>query len=172
METARPKRFCAAVAGMAALVGTSLLQQPAMGISPQDASPAAIGTQAAAARGYWLAASDGGIFSFGDARFFGSTGNIRLNRPIVAMAATTTAKGYWLVAADGGIFSFGDAGFHGSLGDIRLSAPVVGIAPTRSDGGYILASSDGGAFEFGDASFAGSAAGVALNPIVAVVSAR
>ena len=31
--------------------------------------------------GYWLTASDGGIFSFGDARFYGSTGASRLNRP-------------------------------------------------------------------------------------------
>ena len=36
-------------------------------------------------RGYWLVASDGGIFSFGDAHFYGSTGAIRLNRPIVGM---------------------------------------------------------------------------------------
>ena len=43
-------------------------------------------------KGYWLVASDGGIFAFGDARFFGSTGNIRLNRPIVAMAATPTGQ--------------------------------------------------------------------------------
>ncbi len=26
--------------------------------------------------GYWLVASDGGIFAFGDAPFYGSTGNI------------------------------------------------------------------------------------------------
>jgi hypothetical protein len=37
--------------------------------------------------GYWLVASDGGIFTFGDANFFGSTGNIRLNSPIVGMSA-------------------------------------------------------------------------------------
>ncbi|MGQ0521210.1 MAG: hypothetical protein ACT4PX_08680 [Actinomycetota bacterium] len=36
--------------------------------------------------GYWLVASDGGIFAFGDARFSGSTGAIRLNRPMVGMA--------------------------------------------------------------------------------------
>jgi hypothetical protein len=35
-------------------------------------------------RGYWLVAADGGVFSFGDARFLGSTGSLRLNRPIVA----------------------------------------------------------------------------------------
>jgi hypothetical protein len=35
-----------------------------------------------------LVASDGGIFSFGDAGFLGSTGGIHLNRPIVGMAST------------------------------------------------------------------------------------
>jgi ribosomal protein L24E len=67
-------------------------------------------------RGYWLVAADGGIFSFGDAGFFGSTGAITLNQPITAMAASPTGKGYWFVAADGGIFSFGDAAFYGSDG--------------------------------------------------------
>jgi hypothetical protein len=33
-------------------------------------------------------AADGGIFAFGDARFYGSTGNIRLNQPIVGMTST------------------------------------------------------------------------------------
>ena len=36
--------------------------------------------------GYWLVASDGGIFSFGGAKFFGSTGAIALKKPIVSMA--------------------------------------------------------------------------------------
>jgi hypothetical protein len=31
-----------------------------------------------------LIASDGGVFSFGDAAFLGSTGGIPLNRPVVA----------------------------------------------------------------------------------------
>jgi hypothetical protein len=79
-------------------------------------------------RGYWLVASDGGIFSFGDARFAGSTGAITLNQPIVGMAPTVTGGGYWLVAADGGIFSFGDATFLGSAGGVRLDQPVVAMA--------------------------------------------
>jgi ribosomal protein L24E len=75
--------------------------------------------------GYWLVASDGGVFTFGDAAFYGSTGNIRLNSPIVTMAPTPTGHGYWLVASDGGVFTFGDAAFYGSTGNIRLTRPIV-----------------------------------------------
>ena len=39
--------------------------------------------------GYWLVARDGGIFTFGDAGFRGSTGAIRLNRPVIGMTAAT-----------------------------------------------------------------------------------
>ena len=62
-----------------------------------------------------LVASDGGIFSYGDASFYGSTGNLVLNKPVVGMASTPDGKGYWLVASDGGIFSYGDASFYGSI---------------------------------------------------------
>ena len=65
-------------------------------------------------RGYWLVASDGGIFAFGDAGFYGSTGNIVLARPVVGMASAARGQGYWMVASDGGIFAFGDARFYGS----------------------------------------------------------
>jgi hypothetical protein len=58
-------------------------------------------------KGYWLVASDGGIFTFGDAGFYGSEGGATLHEAIVGMAATPDGKGYWLVAADGGIFTFG-----------------------------------------------------------------
>ena len=77
---------------------------------------------------------DGGIFTFGDARFHGSMGATPLNAPIVGIAATTTGNGYWLAAGDGGIFTFGDARFHGSMGATPLNAPVVGIAAPRATG--------------------------------------
>jgi hypothetical protein len=35
--------------------------------------------------GYWMAASDGGVFDFGDAGFFGSEGGAHLSSPIVAL---------------------------------------------------------------------------------------
>ena len=79
--------------------------------------------------GYWLVASDGGIFNYGDAGFFGST-----RRPAPQLPhrrhghRRPTASGYWLVAADGGIFTYGDASFFGSAGSIHLNKPIVGMA--------------------------------------------
>ena len=121
--------------------------------------------------GYWLVASDGGIFSFGDATFFGSTGSIRLNKPIVGMAATPDGGGYWLVASDGGIFSYGDARFYGSTGSLVLNSPVVGMAAGPGGGGYWLVASDGGIFDYGNAGFFGSAGDLRLNkPVVGMAA--
>lgn len=53
-------------------------------------------------QGYWLLGGDGGIFSFGAAQFYGSTGGMRLNAPVVGIATTPDGGGYWLVAQDGG----------------------------------------------------------------------
>ncbi|MEA3076499.1 MAG: hypothetical protein QOF60_1407 [Actinomycetota bacterium] len=121
--------------------------------------------------GYWLAASDGGIFAFGDAGYFGSTGAVQLNKPIVGMTSTPSGSGYWLVASDGGVFAFGDAGFFGSTGDLRLNKPIVSMAATPSGNGYWLTASDGGIFTFGDARFFGSTGAVHLNqPIVGMAT--
>ena len=117
--------------------------------------------------GYWLVASDGGIFSYGDATFYGSTGAIHLNKPVVGMASTTDGHGYWLVASDGGIFSYGNAQFYGSTGSIRLNKPVVGMAATTDGNGYWLVASDGGIFSYGNAQFYGSTGSIHLNlPVV------
>ena len=71
-------------------------------------------------------ASDGGIFAFG-VPFYGSTGSIVLQQPIVGMAPTRSGGGYRFIARDGGVFNYGDAEFHGSA-----AAPgrndVVGLA--------------------------------------------
>jgi hypothetical protein len=120
-------------------------------------------------QGYWVAAADGNLYAFGDAKNYGSAANLDLKAPIIGMAATADGRGYWLLASDGGIFSFGDAHFYGSTGAMTLNAPVVGMAPTPTGGGYWLVASDGGIFSFGDAKFAGSTGGMRLNqPIVAM----
>src|SRR2546430_4663448 len=82
----------------------------------------------ATSHGYWFVAADGGIFSFGDAGFYGSTGGTPLNPPIVGVAARPSGAGYWVVAAGGGIFNFGDPEV---LGSARGGAP-----PARGGGGF------------------------------------
>ena len=89
-------------------------------------------------KGYWLVAADGGVFSFGDASFYGSQGGAKLNQPIVGMAATPDGKGYWLVAADGGVFSFGDASFYGSQGGQSSPNNFVAMTVMNNGEGYLL----------------------------------
>jgi len=121
--------------------------------------------------GYWLVASDGGIFGEGGATFDGTTGGLALNDPIVGMAATPNGSGYWLVASDGGIFSYGNAAFEGSAGGVPLHKPIVGMAATPDGSGYWLVASDGGIFSYGDAQFYGSAGGLRLDePIVGMAA--
>jgi hypothetical protein len=146
---------------------------PIPGLSPSNPA-AAPATSPACPRahtldpGYWQVASDGGIFSFGGAQFYGSTGSMHLNKPVVGMAATPSGGGYWLVASDGGIFAYGDAQFYGSTGSIVLNKPIIGMIPTLDGGGYWLIASDGGVFAFGDATFYGSAASDGLtSPVTA-----
>ncbi|MCU4184372.1 hypothetical protein K6U06_08365 [Acidiferrimicrobium sp. IK] len=117
--------------------------------------------------GYWLVASDGGIFNF-NAPFLGSTGNVHLNKPIVGISTDINSQGYTLVASDGGVFPFGEP-FLGSTGNVALNKPVVGMAYDYASGGYYLVASDGGVFDFGGAKFWGSTGNVHLNkPIVAI----
>jgi hypothetical protein len=84
--------------------------------------------------GYWLVASDGGIFSYGDAQFYGSTGAIHLAQPIVAMAAMPDGDGYWFSAADGGLFNYGSAPFSGS----GVGTGLGQVVAMTSDGGPTL----------------------------------
>src|SRR5665213_2357128 len=119
--------------------------------------------RSADSKGYWIVATDGGVFSFGDAVFYGSMGGQHLNAPMVGMAARPQGDGYWLVGSDGGLFTFGAAGFHGSMGGTHLNAPMVGICSTASGNGYWMVGADGGIFTFGDAPYHGGMGGQHLN---------
>lgn len=137
---------------------------PAVELTDNTTTPPPVTTPST---GYWEVASDGGIFTFGGAKYYGSEGGTKLNQPIVGMAATPDHQGYWEVAADGGVFTFGDAGYYGSTGGIKLNSPIVSIVPSTDGKGYNLIAADGGVFSFGDATYSGSEGGQHLNePIV------
>ncbi|HEY2667689.1 MAG TPA: hypothetical protein VGK51_12700 [Actinomycetota bacterium] len=115
------------------------------------------------ARGYWLAAANGGVFAYGNAPFKGSVG--ALNKPIIGMATTPLGDGYWMAGSDGGIFAF-NVPFLGSTGDLKLNQPVVSIIASPLGAGYWLVAADGGVFNFG-VPLLGSTGSLKLNkPIV------
>jgi subtilase family serine protease len=136
--------------------------------------------------GYWLVGGDGGVFTFDNAQFYGSTGHLHLSRPVVGITPHANHAGYWLVASDGGVFTFTNGGgFYGSIPGLHilpygttgpgrhLSAPIVGMVPAADGDGYYLVGSDGGVFAFGPgAKFVGSCPalkGGCSGPAVAVV---
>jgi hypothetical protein len=138
------------------------------GASFQQASPVVV-VAGAPAGGYRLLGADGGVFSFGDAGFLGSTGDAR--RTMAGGVSTPSGKGYWVATLEGIVFAFGDAAPHGSLAGTTLNKPIVGMASTPSGNGYWLVASDGGIFSFGDAGFFGSTGAMVLNkPIVGMAS--
>jgi hypothetical protein len=116
-------------------------------------------------------AADGGIFTFGDAHFYGTTSTLHLAAPIAAIAPTPSGHGYWLAAADGGTFTFGDAQFYGAAHDLPSGASIVGMTATPDGHGYWLAASTGQVFAFGDAHSYGSTPDLQIGaPIVGIAA--
>ena len=67
--------------------------------------------------GYWFIGQDGGVFSAGDAQFYGSVPGLGLRiSDAIDITPTPDGGGYWVLGTDGGVFAFGDAGFYGSRG--------------------------------------------------------
>ncbi len=152
-------------------IGQTIASAGAISGDPASSNGSFTDTFVPLPHGYWLVGSDGGIFTFGSGQFYGSTGNLRLQRPVVGIVPTADRGGYWLDASDGGVFSFGDTQFYGSIPGLglhpagsgqpnSLNAPIVGMVPSIDDGGYFMVASDGGVFAFGDAHFAGSCPGI------------
>ncbi len=146
---------------MSALAASTTLSGNTISISKGGV---AIFVSPAPGAGYWPVGSDGGVFTFGKAPFEGSTGNVKLDQPVKAMAATPDGGGYWLAAKDGGLFSFGDANYYGSVPGLGVHVSnIVGMAATPDGGGYWLVGSDGGVFAFGDAKYNGSLPGLGVH---------
>ena len=103
--------------------------------------------------GYWVLGNDGGVFSFGNAPFWGSHGSTVLDSHVVGIHPTHDAGGYWMVEKDGTVHVFGNAVHYGEGAGAN---DVVAIRPTPSGLGYWITTNDGGVFTYGDATFAGS----------------
>ena len=118
-------------------VAVSVLALGTVGFTALTSGAGAAGLRAQAANGsgYWLAGSDGGVFAFGTAHFYGSLAGKHLAAPITGIVPTPDDKGYWLTGRDGAVYAFGDATSMGSMAGQALAAPVIGIAATHPAGG-------------------------------------
>ena len=54
--------------------------------------------------GYWLVAADGGIFTFGDAGYFGSVPAAHpASVGVVAISPVSDGQGYWIAGSNGAV---------------------------------------------------------------------
>ena len=74
-------------------------------------------------RGYWLVASDGGVFSFGDAQFHGSLGGTR-GAAVSGMSTARGGDGYTLITTSGVAHAFGNVPTAPVPGASRPGRPV------------------------------------------------
>jgi len=116
--------------------------------------------------GYYLVSSGGGVFPYGDARWYGSIAGRHLSTPTIAIAVTASGGGYYLVTRAGNVFNFGDAPWYGSTAG-RHVPPIAAFALTPNGLGYWLVSVYGNVYPFGDARFYGSPAHEVIPRVVA-----
>ena len=103
--------------------------------------------------GYFMVASDGGVFAFGDAHFAGSCPSIGgCAGAAVAVMPDASANGYWLITSRGDVYAFGDAPYFGAPGHGTVTSAVA----TPDGKGYGILLGDGEVFAYGDAAKLGS----------------
>lgn len=125
-------------------------------VAPLSSAPAIDIAVLPRERGLWVLDAAGGVFTMGDAGFFGSVpglGSSARTAPVVAMSATPTGMGYWILDRDGGIYCFGDAEDCGSVPRLSLDvppAPAVDLVTSPTGAGYAVLESDGSIRTFDD----------------------
>ncbi|HEV2361211.1 MAG TPA: hypothetical protein VGS21_05880, partial [Acidimicrobiales bacterium] len=125
--------------------------------------------------GYAIVGSDGGVFTFGSVKFYGSLPGIGVKvSDIVGVVGSPAGNGYMLIGADGGAFSFGHGSpFKGSLpGEGIKVSDIVGINLTPDGQGYWMAGSNGNTYRFGDAAAFGAPAGIGSELPIAAIGGR
>ncbi len=152
---------------------------PGLGFNPAGSglahslnTPIVAMVPSATGHGYFMVASDGGVFAFGDAHFAGSCPGIGgCVGAAVAVVPDATGSGYWVITKAGDVYGFGDAGYFGAPGP--QSSPVTSAVATPDGRGYYIVDGAGQVFAYGDAtSLGGSPAGSTnvFDPATAIVA--
>ena len=106
--------------------------------------------------GYNILTSFGGIYSFGDAQYFGNLIDHGYPGPAIGLAETPNGGGYDILTTFGGIYSFGNAQYFGNLIDHGYPGPAVALSMTSTGRGYAILTNFGGIYTFGDARYFGN----------------
>jgi cell wall-associated NlpC family hydrolase len=121
---------------------------------------------------YWLADTEGSVWSFGGANSYkGLPNGTKLAGPVVEVTPTPDDGGYWLVSSGGEVFTFGNAVSFGCVATRAHRGPVVGLTPTPGGNGYWIVTAAGEVFAFGDAVLFGPSGPLSLgSPVVGLVA--
>ena len=136
---------------------------PGLGLNPAGSglahslnAPIVAMVPSATGNGYFMVASDGGVFAFGDAHFAGSCPGIGgCAGAAVAVIPDATGNGYWVVTKTGAVYGFGDAAYFGAPG--AQSSSVTSAVATPDGRGYYILDGTGQVFAYGDAIWRGGA---------------
>lgn len=120
--------------------------------------------------GYWEAASDGGVYSFGTINFYGSRFGLQSSAdPITGMTVTPDHDGYWLYSVGGYVYPFGDAANDGGVNGGSGGPDFVGLVSNTGNTGYWQISATGSVYQLGSVSQFGGlpSLGQSVNDVVA-----
>ena len=106
--------------------------------------------------GYSILNQGGGIYSFGDATYYGNLIDHDYAGPAVGLAETPDGQGYNILTTSGAIYSFGNANYYGNLLDHHYPGPATALSHTPTGGGYAILNRSGGIYTFGDARYYGN----------------
>ena len=133
--------------------------------------PGGCGGIEVAPMGYHLVASDGGVFSFGAAGYYGSMGGGRWTCQSWACPPPPRRRGLLASRRRRRVFLRRRPATRARWVASRWTCQSAGMSPTPDGGGYWLVAADGGVFGFGDAGYYGSMGGKPLAmPIVGMAA--
>ena len=106
--------------------------------------------------GYHILNQAGGIYTFGNAKYFGNRIDRSFPGPATGLADTADGQGYAILNNGGGLYTFGNAKYFGNLIDHGFPGPAVALSMTPTGKGYAILNRGGGIYTFGDAKYFGN----------------
>jgi hypothetical protein len=124
--------------------------------------------------GYWMLRSDGGVYKFGDAHWYGEPiAAIQPGEQAVDIEPAADFNGYLVLTNRCRVFAFGSAPSPSNFSSpsLRNGETCTSLSVTPTGGGYWMFSNQGRAFTQGDAVHRGDMGSVALNgPVLGSVA--